>query len=359
MAAIVTEYRHNSHAEMIIGRLLGEFGYIPQLEVVSLYTDQMPDNDRSRAEADRCGIGIFTSIRETIMAGGQPIDGVIIIGEHGEYPINDKGQKMYPRRWMMEQVLQAIDDQGLHIPIFLDKHMAYDFEDAMWIYREVTKRGLPFLGGSSIPLAPVVPALDLSCLRDVKEIFVTSWLGTESYGFHGMEVLQSLAERRSGGETGVSSIEVLEGDDVWKAMNRGEWPDSMMHQALSTYPSHKEGHPWELVEHPVLFLFNYIDGLKGYVLQLGNYINQWAFSLRTLGGQSYAARHNSDLARPYNHFGTLTRLIEEMVITGRSSVAIERTLLTTGMIDIGMDCLYRKRGRLTPELAICYNSKSR
>ena len=32
------------------------------------------------------------------------MDGVAILGEHGDYPENERGQTMYPRRHMFEQV---------------------------------------------------------------------------------------------------------------------------------------------------------------------------------------------------------------------------------------------------------------
>ena len=56
VAAVVTEYRTNSHADVIVGRLLEGYEYngrhqTPQVEVVSMYTDQVPSNDMSRAMA--------------------------------------------------------------------------------------------------------------------------------------------------------------------------------------------------------------------------------------------------------------------------------------------------------------------
>ena len=53
IAAIVTEYRHNSHADAIVNRLLlthtlDEKGERPNLKLVSLYTDQVPAGDTSR-----------------------------------------------------------------------------------------------------------------------------------------------------------------------------------------------------------------------------------------------------------------------------------------------------------------------
>ncbi|MBP1964131.1 hypothetical protein [Paenibacillus aceris] len=352
VAAIVTEYRPDSHAEMIIGRLLGLFGYTPQIEVVSLYLDQIPSNDMGTAEAHTRGIPVYASIEGAIAAPhvGVLIDGVLLIGEHGEYPWNEKRQKMYPRRRFFEETFRALDRLGLNVPIFNDKHLSYRMQDAEWIYGELTKRGLPFLGGSSIPHTPQVPSYSSEQLIQVKEIFVISWLGIESYGFHGMEVLQAAAEHRQGGETGIRSVQALEGRSVWAAMDRGEVPEELMIQALSTVSDILPGHPRDHVDVPVLFIITYSDGLKGYVLQLQRFIREWGIAFRDASGEITAARCESGRGRPYNHFENLTRLIELMVLTGCSPVAPERTLLTTGMINLAMESLHLGRKIDSPQL---------
>lgn len=355
VAAIVTEYRHNSHAEVIVGRLLGRFGHDPRLEVVSLYTDQVPSHDMSRTEAAEFGIPVCPTIEEAIAAEGRgPVDGVVVIGEHGQYPINEKRQKMYPRRRMMEQVLAALDRQRLRVPVFSDKHLAYDFGDALWIYEEIRSRGIPFLGGSSIPFADRVPHVNPSQLSDLRELLVISFGDTEAYGFHAMEVLQCLAEKRTGGETGVRSVHALAGSEVWAAMDRGEWPEELLLQALAVYPNPMDAHPRARVPEPVLFLIEYNDGTRGYVIQLAEEVEQWAFSARCAAGNVLAARFDSDLDRPFRHFGRLTENIERLVMTGEPPFPMERTLLTTGMIDLGMESLHRGTKLDTPELNIHY-----
>ena len=58
VAVIVTEYRFRSHADVIVSRLFGNYGFTPRIQVASLYTDQVPDNDTSREEAERYGVTI-------------------------------------------------------------------------------------------------------------------------------------------------------------------------------------------------------------------------------------------------------------------------------------------------------------
>ncbi|QJD82000.1 hypothetical protein [Cohnella herbarum] len=358
VAAIVTEYRYNSHAEVIVGRLLGRLNYHPRVEVVSLYVDQFPANDMSRDEAERMGIPICSTIREAIRAShrAEPIDGVILIGEHGDYPMNEKEQMMYPRRRFLEETIAALDELGLTVPIFSDKHLAYDYDDALWMYDAMKFRGIPFLGGSSIPHCDHIPKFDMGQLRDLREVVVISSGGLEGYGIHAMEVMQSLTERRKGGETGVRSVQLLRGTDgeAWAAMDRGEWPEDLLLYALKTIPNLPGIHPREVEPDPALFIIEYRDGTKGYIVQFKRLTEHWSFAFRDRHRQITAALCDSDLDRPFAHFERLTRMVEDLIIDGRPPFPAERTLLTTGMICYAMDSLYEGKKLDTPRLGITY-----
>lgn len=61
VAAIVTEYRYNSHADVILGRLLNEFEYPSKIEIVSMFTDQNPENDMSKTLGTIHGFTIYAA----------------------------------------------------------------------------------------------------------------------------------------------------------------------------------------------------------------------------------------------------------------------------------------------------------
>lgn len=356
VAAILTEYRPVSHADVIIGRLLGEYGFNPRIEVISMYTDQVPEHDMSRDKARKHDIPIYQTIAETIGAGGQSIDGVLVIGEHGDYPFNEKQQKMYPRRRLIEESVLAMDALNIRVPLFNDKHLSYNTNDTLWIYRALKKRGIPFFGGSSISITDRSPVHDRLLLRDVKEIVVTTYGGVESYGFHAMEVLQSLAEQREGGEVGIEFVEALEGADVWAAAERGEWPEDLLMAALKQNGTTVENALPEHVPNPVLFRVGYRGGLIGYVVNLRTFIRGWAYACKKATGDVISAICKSNRASDYPHFDDLTEHIEELIVTGSPPVPSERVVMTSVMIDAAMTSLHRKERVNTPELSIRYNS---
>src|SRR5262245_1941288 len=78
VAAIVTEYRYYSHADVIVGRILE--GYFPngvrkepRTQIVSMYTDQVPPNDMSRDLSAKHGFKIYPTIAEALTLGGNKL----------------------------------------------------------------------------------------------------------------------------------------------------------------------------------------------------------------------------------------------------------------------------------------------
>lgn len=68
----------------------------------------------------------------------------------------------------------------------------------------------------------------------------------------------------------------------------------------------------------------------------------------------YASRE-LEAATLENYFNPLAHYIEQMIITGKEPYPAERTLLTTGLVCVGIDSLFQGQQRLqTPQLAIRY-----
>ncbi len=140
IAAIVTECRPNSHAEVIVSKFLKGFptddGLIPpRVDVASIYIDQFPEKDTGRALAAEHDVPIFPSIVKALTLGGKTlaVDGVLLIGEHGDYAWNEKEQHLFPRKYFMEQICGAMATSGRAVPVFNDKHLSYNWHDAKWM----------------------------------------------------------------------------------------------------------------------------------------------------------------------------------------------------------------------------------
>ena len=151
VAAVITEWRTNSHADVILSRLLEPeaWGHARPfaLRLAAVYADQFPENDLCRA--------LCPARRPDLPDGhrggrrrdaGVPVEGVILVGEHGQYATNSRGQKLYPRRRLFDEVVHAFRVLGRRVPVFTDKHLSYDWLFARWMYDLARHEGIPLHG---------------------------------------------------------------------------------------------------------------------------------------------------------------------------------------------------------------------
>ena len=90
----------------------------------------------------------------------------------------------------------------------------------------------PLMAGSSLPVTWRRPELELPLETPVEDGLVAGYGPIEVYGFHALEALQVMMERRKGGETGVKAVTCLTGKDVWKAGDAGQWSWDLLDAAL-------------------------------------------------------------------------------------------------------------------------------
>lgn len=368
IAAVVTEYRVNSHADVIVTKFLEgckavDLDFRPQVDIASLYLDQTPANDTGAEMARRHHVPVCATIEEalTLGTGKLAVDGVLLIGEHGHYPYNDVGQHLYPRRRFFEETVVVMRKSGRVVPVFNDKHLSQSWEDAKWMYDTARELKIPFMAGSSIPLAWRKPDLQLPLGVELTEAVSVGYGGTEAYGFHTLEGLQCMAERRKGGETGVKSVQCVKGEGVWRAAEQGLWSWKLLTAALSRsdHPSVAAATPQEIrakTREPEVFLIEYRDGFRGAALMLYGLVEEFLFAGQIKGESEPVSTHFwLQDGPPFAHFARLSMAIEQMFLTGMPPQPIERTLLTTGILDAAMHSRAQNSERLpTPKLALNY-----
>ena len=361
IAAIITTFYPASHADVIVTKFVKGFptdeGLLhPKVDIVSMYMDQIHQNDIGLDLAKKNDIPVYSSIRQALCLGGNElaVDGVLSIGEHGDYAWNEKEQHLYPRRYFFEQIAGVLATSGRSVPVFNDKHLSYNWYDAKWMYDRTRKLNIPFMAGSSVPLFWRDPWLEHNLETNLEEALVLSYGGLDAYGYHAFEALQAMIERRKGGETGITSVQCLEGEDVWQAGNEGVWSRDLAEAAILVGET-KEGNMEELCKEPVVFLIAYNDGLEAAVLHLRGFANEWSYASRVDG--EIQATGMRGYGPPYPHFSYLSLNIQEMFLTGIPQYPVERTLLVSGGLEALLDSRYRNHVRLeTPHLNVTYQA---
>src|SRR5438128_1061619 len=124
IAVLATVYRPLPYAYPLVGRFLhgyrrGDEQHVPAQYVHSLWVEQAPENDLSRELARAFDFRRARTVREALLDdhGRLAVEGVLIVGEHGNYPRNEKGQILYPRAEIFDQVVEAFRQVGRSVPV--------------------------------------------------------------------------------------------------------------------------------------------------------------------------------------------------------------------------------------------------
>jgi hypothetical protein len=359
VAAVVTVYKKNSHADVILTKILEGWkhdgGPGPALKLASLYVDQFPDDDMARTMAKKHGVPIFDTIERAVAVGGRsiPVDGVISIGEHGDYPTNALGQKLHPRKRFFEQITAAFEKHGRVVPVFNDKHLGPAWEDAKWMYDRAAKLKVPFMAGSSLPVSFRTHAVEVPMGSEIESAVGIGYSGLDIYGSHALDCYQWFVERRKGAERGVKWVQFLEGPAMWKAVDDGFVAKDVL-QAAFDIVARPDAKDMRADGRSALFLFEYTDGFRGAQFMVQNVVRT-AVGVKLKGRKSVATSFEERPDPRYPHFAYLLKAIETMIHTGRPSYPVERTLLTSGILDRALTSRSKRSAKLaTPELAIAY-----
>ncbi|MDA1013370.1 MAG: hypothetical protein O3A00_02830 [Planctomycetota bacterium] len=358
IAAIATTYWKYSHADDIITKFIEGYSIVgrihaPHCTVKSLYIEQFPETDIGRGMAARYKIPLYQTPAEALTLGGDTlaVDGVLLIGEHGDYPLNDKGQKLYPRRRLFEDIVKVFRKSGRSVPVFNDKHLSYSWDNAKWMYDQSLELKFPLMAGSSVPTAWRLPPLEFRPGVQLDSAIVVSRASFESYGFHCLEFLQEFVQRRRGGETGVKAVQALSGEAAWQAAKDKRWPAHLIPAALKPVPeSRRSVFNFDALRKTTVFLIEYSDEFRAAVCL--NFSSEFTFAA-DVAGQSEPVATYAYLPKPQrDHFSFLCNHIETMFRSREPSYPVERTLLVTGILDALHDSRAAGGKRIaTPQLA--------
>lgn len=378
IALIATVVFEKSHAQHFIDRFALGYAWAggwrkPEVDLVSLYVDQFNDNDLARGRSERYGIPIHQSIADalTLGTGKLAVDGVVIIGEHGDYPENEKGQTLYPRYEFFKEVVKVFESSGRSVPVFNDKHLSTDWKHCVEMVADAKRLNFPFFAGSSLPVTRRLPAIDLPWGTPLSESVAVGYGGVEKYDFHGLETAQCMSERRKGGEVGIKNVLALRGDAMWQHAAGLKQTQRLLLAALSrshTLPV-KEGYPteapsfeWARKNFPDAYAYfiEHRDGFRTTLFMLGIRDFNYAGLNSETGGitscQMFLPMPTS-VATTADFFNPLVHHIERMVLDNRVPYPVERTLLTSGVVIGAVESLYRgSKVFETPEMEVRYTA---
>ena len=378
IAVITTVYRYLSHAQHIADRFMVGYPHNgawhrPDMKVVSLYVDQKGADDQSAERAREFGFQVYPIIAEALRCGGDKlaVDAVLIIGEHGNYPRNEKGQILYPRHEFFKQCVEVFEKDGRAVPVYNDKHLSYSFEKAKWMVDQSKRLKFPMLAGSSLPVTWRLPDIELPLGSEIEDALMVGEGGSDPMDYHALEAMQCMIERRKGGESGVKAVQLVEGDAVWKAGDEGRWSKALLTAALSRSDSPQgltitdgrtqdmvgNGELPKIVKNPWAYFIEHADGLRTTLLMLNGAVRDFNFAARVKGGKVWSTQFFLSPVPNVTYSACLVSKIEEMFATGRAPYPVERTMIVSGILESCLDSRLQDHRRLeTPHLVVRYTA---
>ncbi len=379
LAVVASIYRLRSHAQHFCDRFVvgypraGEWHW-PNTEIAALYVDQRPVDDQSVDRAREFGFAVYPTVAEALRCGGDrlAVDGVLLVVEHGEYPDNEKGQKLYPRYELFKECVKVFEEDGVAVPVYNDKHLSYSFAKAREMVDDSHRLGFPFLAGSSLPVTWRLPDLELPLGCRIDDALMVGVGGSDPMDYHALEAMQCMVERRAGGETGVAAVQLIEGDAVWAAGDAGRWSWRLLEAALSRSDSPRgltetdgrtqdligSGELRRIVEKPAAYFIEYRDGLHATLLMLNGAVNDFLFAAQLVGESEPRSTQFFLTPGPnVTYSACLVAKIEEMIMTGVAPFPVERTLLVSGTLEACLTSKVAQGVRLeTPHLDVRYSA---
>lgn len=223
----------------------------PEVELVSVYCDQkdkkevhphyqhlpddeVPKGDLSAEREQEWGLTVYDSIAEALRCGGEKlaVDCVLIIGEHGKYPVDDYQMTHWPRYEFFTAVTNVFNEDGRSVPVFNDKHLSWSWELAKEMVATSKQLDFPFMAGSGLSVTWRMPSWDLPFGAEVAESLIMGGGWLDGGSFHMIEFTQALLERRAGGETGVLWVDACKGEAAIAALASGSFDAGGVDPAL-------------------------------------------------------------------------------------------------------------------------------
>ena len=212
MAIVTTVWRYLSHAQHMGDRfwlvIPGKGNGTGRRSTWSRFmSTRSRTTTRALARARDFGFKVYPTIAEALRCGGDKlaVDAVLIIGEHGDYPRNEKGQILYPRYEFFRGTTRVFEQDGRAVPVFNDKHLSFSFVKAKEMVETSKRLKFPFLAGSSLPVTWRLPAIELPLGCVIDDALMVGVGASDPMDYHALEAMQCMVERRQGGETGVET----------------------------------------------------------------------------------------------------------------------------------------------------------
>jgi hypothetical protein len=160
-------------------------------------------------------------------------------------------------------------------------------------------------------------------------------------------------------------VQLLDGDAAWAAissnmllraaLSRSDTPLGLTVLDGRTQDLTAPGVLPSLVKHPAVYQMEYRDGLQATMMMLDGAVKDFTFAARLSDSRMVSTQFLLTPEPNVTYSACLVAKIEEMFLTGSAPYPVERTLLTSGILESCLESRKQGNQRLqTPHLKVGY-----
>ena len=373
-AFLLEEFSTPSPSQQLLDRFLmgyprnGEL-HKPAIGEVSAYLPPTSEGDFGMRRED-FNLKIAATVEQAVDGAG----GVVIVSRRPGAMANDR----------FAEIALARMPEGA--ACFIHGALSSNLERGRALAKLAASRRIALLAGTALSVTWRLPEMDLPPDTELSEALIVVQINsapaqpavTPQTGPQGtlagaelnaLEGLLPIIERRRGGEAGVRSVRLLEGDDVWRAGDRKLWSWPLLAAALSR--SHSPlgdsvldgrtqdiaglGLVPKLARSPRAWLLEHRDGFRTAILVLDGVVGDFNLAVRAMNGHVFSAQLFRAPPPLEQHYSLLAAAVEDFFETRKSPWPLERNLLIAGLLEAFRNPATRSDGAVaTPDLQGAY-----
>jgi len=370
VAFLLEEFSTPSPSQQLLDRFLmgyprdGAF-HKPAIGEISAYLPPTSESNFGMRDED-----FDLNVASTVEQAVEGANGVVIVSRRPGATANDR----------FAEIALARAPEGA--ACFIHGALASNLERGRSLAKLASSRRIALLAGTPLCVTWRLPEMELPRETALAEALVVVQINPAPPGPQGtlagaelsaLEGLLPVIERRRGGEAGVRSVRLLEGDDVWRAGDRKHWSWSLLAAALSRSHSPQgdavlDGRTQDiaglglvpkLARRPQAWLLEHCDGLRTSVLVLDGVVADLSFAVRATDSRVFSAQLFRAPPPVEQHFSLLAAAVEKFFLTRKSPWPLERNLLIAGLLETFRNPATRAGKTIaTPELNVSYSPVS-
>lgn len=239
-----------------------------------------------------------------------------------------------------DRLRHVLEQVPMGTACFVYGSLAKNLASAQRLVSIAAERKLSIASGTSVATALRLPDMDIAAETPLTEALIVVQGPRPIAELWAIDGLRSVIARRRGGESGVSAVRRLEGRDVWRAGEKGDWSWSLLAAAISRSNT-TQGDPVrdgrtqdvvglglvrKLAREPRGWLVAHVDGFRSTILVLDGVVADFNFAVRSQDGVITSAQLYRPPAPNRAEFDRLSAVLEDFFTTRKAPWPLAQSL---------------------------------